>query len=152
MLYSHHFYTFFFLFLCTFPVSQVFQPQNKKSAYLSIIKFPLFLFFYIQTFFRYISCLHNPDHSTKMLQPHIRLDLQMAFTMLPLYSILRLQTRSLCGHIVRIYWSFVEKTSAKQSMECKVFSNFQMSFLHLSQMDPLVEVSSGQEWYYIRSA
>ena len=35
-----------------------------------------------------------------------------------------------------IYWSFVENTSVKQSMKCKVCSNFQMSFLHLSQMYP----------------
>ena len=34
------------------------------------------------------------------------------------------------------YWSFVEKTSVKQSMKCKVSSNFQMSSLHLSQTDP----------------
>ena len=31
-------------------------------------------------------------------------------------------------------------------------SNVQMSFLHLSLMDPPVEASGGQEQYYIRSA
>ena len=49
-------------------------------------------------------------------------------------------------------WSCIEKTSVKQDLKCKVCSNFQMSFLHLSQMDPLVEASSGQEQYCIRSA
>ena len=69
------------------------------------------------------------------------------------------------------HWSFV-KTSVKQNMERKVYSNFQMSFFNLSQMAPIVEVSgqvdifvislgqadlwsdvppsrasSGQEWY-----
>ena len=34
--------------------------------------------------------------------------------------------------ILTVYWSFAEKTSVKQSMELKVCSNFQMSFLHLS--------------------
>ena len=34
------------------------------------------------------------------------------------------------------YWSFTEKSSVKQIMKCKVCSNFQMSFLHLRQMDP----------------
>ena len=43
-----------------------------------------------------------------------------------------------------IYWSFLENTSVKQSMKHKVCSNFQRSFLHLSQMDPLIEASSGQ--------
>ena len=43
--------------------------------------------------------------------------------------------------------SFIEKTSVKQSMKHKMCSNFQMSFLHLSQMDSPVEASSGQEWY-----
>ena len=40
-----------------------------------------------------------------------------------------------------IYWSFVEKTSVKQSIKCKGCSNFQMSFLHLGQTDPPVEAS-----------
>ena len=44
-------------------------------------------------------------------------------------------------------WAFIEKTSVRQSMKHKVCSNFQMSFLHLSQMDPQVEASHGQEWY-----
>ena len=44
-------------------------------------------------------------------------------------------------------WSLVEMTSVKQSMKHKVSSNFQMLFLHLHQMDPLVEASCGQEWY-----
>ena len=44
------------------------------------------------------------------------------------------------------YWFFVEKTSVKQSMKCKVCSNFQM------QMYLPVEASSGQEQYFIRSA
>ena len=43
------------------------------------------------------------------------------------------------------YCSFVEKTSVKQ--DHKVCSNIQMSFLHLSQMDPPVEATGGQEWY-----
>ena len=42
--------------------------------------------------------------------------------------------------------SFIEKTSVKQSMKCKVCSNFQM------QMYPPVEASGGQEQYYIRSS
>ena len=33
-------------------------------------------------------------------------------------------------------WSFIEKTSVKQSMKRKECSNFQVSFLHLSQTDP----------------
>ena len=49
-------------------------------------------------------------------------------------------------------WSFVEKTSVKQSMNRKACSNFQMSFLHLSHMYPPVEASSAQEQYYVRSA
>ena len=44
------------------------------------------------------------------------------------------------------YWSFIEKTSVKQSIKCKVCSNFQM------QMYPSVEASGGQEQYYIRSS
>ena len=47
---------------------------------------------------------------------------------------------------VIVYWSFIEKTSVKQSMKCKVCSNFQM------QMYPPVESSSGQGQYYIRWA
>ena len=74
-------------------------------------------------------------------------------------------------------WSFIDKTFVKQSMKCKVCSNFQMyppgrgilwsrAVLHQSgQLDilrnaienadysqtyPLVETSSGQEQYYIR--
>ena len=99
------------------------------------------------------------------------------------------------------YWSFVEMTSVKQDPKPHVGSNFQMSFLLLSQtyplveasqvsltfgqpvghadlqvtcpprcisgqldiwsawvrltfsqIDPPVEASCGQEWYYIRSA
>ena len=48
---------------------------------------------------------------------------------------------------IEAYWSFVEKTSVKQSMKCKVYSNFQMSFLHLSQMGAPVEASGGQDQY-----
>ena len=33
-------------------------------------------------------------------------------------------------------WSFIEKTSVKQDPKPQVCSNFQVSFLHLSQMDP----------------
>ena len=35
----------------------------------------------------------------------------------------------------------MEKTSVKQDLKCKLFSNFQMSFFHLSQIDPLDETS-----------
>ena len=41
-----------------------------------------------------------------------------------------------CNRVFNFYWSFIEKTSVKQSMKCKVCWNFQTSFLHLSQMDP----------------
>ena len=44
-------------------------------------------------------------------------------------------TTTLCTVDLMVYWSFIEKTSVKQSMKYKVCSNFQMSFLHLSQMD-----------------
>ena len=50
------------------------------------------------------------------------------------------------------YWYFIEKPSVKQSMKCKVCSNFQMSFFHLSQMDPPVEASGGQDQYKVRSS
>ena len=43
-----------------------------------------------------------------------------------------------------VYWSFIEKNSVKQSMKCIVCSNFQMSFLHLSQMDHPVDKTLGQ--------
>ena len=43
-------------------------------------------------------------------------------------------------------WSFIEKTSVKQSIKCKVCPNFQMSFLHLSQTD--LEVSSDRVVVY----
>ena len=47
--------------------------------------------------------------------------------------------------------TFIEKTSVKQSMKCKVCSNFQMSFLHLGQMAPnqrhLVADSSTSQRY-----
>ena len=43
--------------------------------------------------------------------------------------------------------SFIENTSVKQSMKHKVCSNFETSFLHLGQMDPPVEASSGREQY-----
>ena len=61
-----------------------------------------------------------------------------------------------------LHWSFIEKTSVKQSMKCKVCSNFQMypQYRHLvakngtklgpvelSSDVPLAEPSSGQEWY-----
>ena len=46
-------------------------------------------------------------------------------------------------------WSFV-KTSVKQSMKHKVCSNFQMSFLHLSQT-PLVDEALGQVDIFVRS-
>ena len=49
------------------------------------------------------------------------------------------------------WWSFIEKTSVKQSMTCKVWSNVWMSFLHLGQMDPLLQTSGGQEQCYVRS-
>ena len=49
---------------------------------------------------------------------------------------------SLCSLLIYFtYWSFVEKTSVKQDPKPKVCSNFQMSFLHLSQTDPLIEAS-----------
>ena len=48
--------------------------------------------------------------------------------------------------IYATYWSFVEKTSVKQSMKRKVCSNFQV------QMYPPVEASGGQEQNYVRSA
>ena len=44
-------------------------------------------------------------------------------------------------------WSFIEKTSVKQDPKPQVCSHFQMSFLHLSQMDPLVEASGVQDQY-----
>ena len=78
-------------------------------------------------------------------------------------------------HDMSDHQSFVEKTSVKQDPKPQVCSNFQMSFLHLSKTDPLVEASqvsltlgqplgqadlqsdispveasSGQEWYYIK--
>ena len=53
---------------------------------------------------------------------------------------------------LHLYWYFVEKTSVKQSMKRKVYSNFQMSFLHLSQTDPLAEASGGNDQYYVRSS
>ena len=34
------------------------------------------------------------------------------------------------------FWSSVEKTSMKQSLKCKISSNFQMSFLHLVRWTP----------------
>ena len=37
--------------------------------------------------------------------------------------------------------SFIEKTSVKQDPKSQVCSNFQMSLLHLSQMDPPVDAS-----------
>ena len=37
-------------------------------------------------------------------------------------------------------------------MKCKVCSNFQVSFLHLSQTYPTVEASNNQEQYYFRSS
>ena len=46
--------------------------------------------------------------------------------------------------------SFV-KTSVKQSMKHKVCSNFQMSFLHLSQMDSPVYEALGQVDIFVRS-
>ena len=51
----------------------------------------------------------------------------------------------------RYHWSFIEKTSVKQSMKYKVCSNFQMYLICLTDVPP-VEASSGQEQYYIRSA
>ena len=57
-----------------------------------------------------------------------------------------------CGSLERTDWSFVEKTSVKQDPKPQVCSNFQMFFLHLHQMDPTVEASRDQEWYYVRSA
>ena len=53
-------------------------------------------------------------------------------------------------HVEYNYWSFI-KTSVKQSMKHKVCSNFQMSFLYLSQMDPLVVEVSGQVDIFGRS-
>ena len=76
----------------------------------------------------------------------------------------------------KFHWSFIEKTSVKQDPKAQVCSNFQMSFLHLCQMNPqqrhlvaksgtnlgpvdlssdippLVKASSSQEQYYVRSA
>ena len=50
-------------------------------------------------------------------------------------------------------WFFVEKTSVKQDLKRKVCSNFQTSFLHLSQMDTTPPaVSSVQEWYHVGSS
>ena len=38
--------------------------------------------------------------------------------------------------LVAADWSFIEKTSVMQDPKLQVCSNFQMSLLHLSQMDP----------------
>ena len=50
------------------------------------------------------------------------------------------------------YWSFVEKTSVKQSVKCKVCSNLQVFFSHLViQTAPIVKVS-GQVDIFVRSS
>ena len=36
-------------------------------------------------------------------------------------------------------------------MKCKMCSNFQMSFLHLGQMDPPIDEASGQVDIFVRS-
>ena len=45
------------------------------------------------------------------------------------------------------WWSYILLVSVKQDLMPQVCSNFQMSSLHLSQMDPPVGASYGQEWY-----
>ena len=48
------------------------------------------------------------------------------------------------------YWSFIEKTSVKQSIKQQVCSNFQM--MCTDQMYPPVLTSGGQEQSYKRTA
>ena len=59
---------------------------------------------------------------------------------------LTLKDDNASGSLEVHHWSFVENISVKQDPKPQVCSNFQMSFLHLSQMDPPVEVSHDQEW------
>ena len=47
-------------------------------------------------------------------------------------------------------WSFIEKTSVKQSIKQQVCSNFQTMFT--DQMYPLVEASGNVQEYYVRSS
>ena len=49
-----------------------------------------------------------------------------------------------------VYWSFV-KSPVNQSMKCKACSNFQMSFLHLSQTDSPIDEALGQVDIFLRS-
>ena len=44
---------------------------------------------------------------------------------------------SLICHCVYYCWSFIEKTSVKQHLKCKLCSNFQIAFLHLVRWTPL---------------
>ena len=48
------------------------------------------------------------------------------------------------------FWSFIEKTSEKQDLKCKVCSNFQMPFLHLVRQTPL-DVALDQVDIFVRS-
>ena len=59
--------------------------------------------------------------------------------------ILTVSTLGGCGGHERTHWSFIEKISLKQDPKPQVCSNFQMSFLQLSQRDPPVEASGGQD-------
>ena len=64
-------------------------------------------------------------------------------------TIIMLWDYSMIYIIVQDLWYLIglscKKTSVKQDLKYKECSNFQMSFLHLSQTDPPV-ASSGQEW------
>ena len=54
-----------------------------------------------------------------------------------------------------IKWSlslvFSRKDLCEANPKYKVCLNFQISFLHLTQMDPLLEAPSDQEWNFVRS-
>ena len=49
-----------------------------------------------------------------------------------------------------IYWSFIEKTSVKQELKCKVCSKFQITFLHSLRWTPIGE-ALGQVDIFVRS-
>ena len=48
-------------------------------------------------------------------------------------------------------WSFIEKTSVKRDLKCKVCSNFHMSFLHLDRWTPTVEEALSQVDIFAKS-
>ena len=48
-------------------------------------------------------------------------------------------------------WSFIEKTSVKQDLQCKVCSNFQISLLHLDRWTP-IDKALGQVDIFVRSS